>query len=448
MDAALAAGVGGFIVFGGTVSELGALTEKLRRAAGRPLLIGADLERGPGQQVAGLPELPPPLALASLDDPSVARDAGWITASGARQVGINWVFAPVADLDVEAENPIVQTRSFGADPAAVAALVVAWIQGAREGGALACAKHFPGHGRTRQDSHDRLPVVTTSAAELEVTDLIPFGAAIAAGVDSVMTAHVSYPGLDPTGAPGTRSSAILGRLRGGLGFAGLVVSDALIMEGFAGGMGSVAAAVAAVEAGVDLLLYPPDPIATIAALEERAGADPAFRVRVAESLERYGAALARAESLAGRAGPGEEISRRIAARLLADGPSNLSLRTPLELVIADDDLDGAFPPSPNDHLEAALRSAGVALGPGGSRIVLAFAEPRASKGRAGFGKRCLWILDEAGSGADLVILFGHPRLAAAIPAGRPILQAWHRQRLMQEEAARWIQSRCLPSEAR
>ncbi len=138
---ALALGVGGFIIFGGPADQVRGLTASLRARAGRPLLIGADLERGAGQQFAGLTELPPPLALASLDDLDVIREAGRITAIEALSVGVNWVFAPVADLDLAASNPIVQTRSFGDDPAKVAAAVRAWIEGCQGAGALACAKH-------------------------------------------------------------------------------------------------------------------------------------------------------------------------------------------------------------------------------------------------------------------------------------------------------------------
>ena len=157
---ALDLGVGGFIVFGGTVESVRRLTADLLRRAGRPLLIASDLERGAGQQVAGLTEFPPPLALASLEDAAVVRWAGAVTAQEARAVGINWVFAPVGDLDVLADNPIVQTRAFGDDPNRVASLVRTWIEGCQDAGALACAKHFPGHGRTTVDSHIALPVVS------------------------------------------------------------------------------------------------------------------------------------------------------------------------------------------------------------------------------------------------------------------------------------------------
>jgi hypothetical protein len=245
---ALDLGVGGFIVFGGTVESVRRLTADLFRRAGRPMLIAADLERGAGQQVAGLTEFPPPLALAALEDAAVVRWAGAVTAQEARAVGINWVFAPVGDLDVLADNPIVQTRAFGGDPNRVASLVRTWIEGCQDAGALACAKHFPGHGRTTVDSHIALPVVSESADTLRDSDLLPFSIAVECGVASMMTAHVAYPALDASGLPATISAPIMAELRGRLRFDGLVVTDALIMDGALVGRRESDAAVQAVQA--------------------------------------------------------------------------------------------------------------------------------------------------------------------------------------------------------
>src|SRR5688572_30105357 len=157
-------GVGGYIIFGGTAESVRRLTADLLRRAGRPLLLASDLERGAGQQISGLTEFPPPMALASLGDPAVVRWAASVTAQEARAVGINWIFAPVADLDVLPENPIVQTRAFGGNANEVATCVRHWVEGCQAAGALACAKHYPGHGRTTIDSHTALPVVEAPAA--------------------------------------------------------------------------------------------------------------------------------------------------------------------------------------------------------------------------------------------------------------------------------------------
>src|SRR5207245_7830093 len=199
IDAALAAGVGGFIIFGGTREATADLTRELRQQAGRPLLVGADLERGPAQQVQGLTELPPPAALGWLDDLEATAACGVITGAEARGVGMHWAFAPVCDLDLEPKNPIVGTRSFGADPVRVGEQAAVWIRALQEHGVLGCAKHYPGHGRTTRDSHETLPRVSTSAPELQQVDVAPFEYAIRAGVASVMSAFVAFPGWDPSG---------------------------------------------------------------------------------------------------------------------------------------------------------------------------------------------------------------------------------------------------------
>src|SRR5918911_3700659 len=224
IDQALELGVGGFILFGGEQEAVRQLTRELRQRSRVPLLIGADLERGAGQQFAGATGLPPLAAIASLNDPDAIRRAARLTAREARTMGVSWDYAPVCDLDIVPENPIVGTRALGADPRRVAALAVEWISACQSEGVLACAKHFPGHGRTRGDSHIELPVVDASKRELMDTDLVPFKAAIDAGVASIMTAHVAYPALDPSGAPATLSREVLRWfLRQTLRFDGLIV---------------------------------------------------------------------------------------------------------------------------------------------------------------------------------------------------------------------------------
>jgi beta-glucosidase len=442
-EEAIALGVAGFIIFGGPVEHVRKLTDDLRRMAGRPLLIGADLERGAGQQFPGLTELPPPLALASLDDPDVVREAGAITARDALSAGINWVFAPVADLDLAEANPIVQTRAFGNDPALVARLVGAWVAGCQDAGALACAKHYPGHGRTTTDSHAGLPVVEADADTLARVDRVPFEAAIAAGVAAVMTAHVAYPALDLGSLPATLSSEILGGLRRDLGFDGAIVTDAMIMDGAFVGRSEGAAYVQAIAAGVDLLLYPKQPRAAVEALARALEEGTLSEQRVSDALERQRRLLARAAQE--RAAPvasrrGADIADRLVDAGLARG-DRLALREPIDLVVVDDDLGGPYPASPSDWTALALEQAGVELGAGGSRVVLAFAEPRAWKGRGGFGRVSRDRLLVETPAAALVVLFAHPRLRAEIPTDAPLLHAWHRQRPMQEAVARWLLAR-------
>jgi beta-glucosidase len=442
---ALDLGAGGFIVFGGTVESVRRLTADLLRRAGRPMLIASDLERGAGQQIAGLTQFPPPLALASLGDAAVVRWAGAVTAQEARAVGINWVFAPVSDLDVLPENPIVQTRAFGDDPNRVASLVRTWIEGCQDAGALACAKHFPGHGRTTVDSHIALPVVTDGAGTLRETDLLPFAIAVESGVASVMTAHVAYPALDPTGVPATLSPRIMDELRGRLGFDGLVVSDALIMDGALSGRRESDAAVEAVRAGVDLLLYPNDARRVRDALAQALASGALDPARLEQALGRYERALALATA------PTPPVTRgpydsadALADELVEQGMlrgSAPQLHGPVDLVVVDDDLGGPYPPGPTDWAEKVLGPERVGRYAGGSRVVLAFAEPRAWKGRSGFGSASRDLLASAVAEADLVVLFGHPRLLPELPSDGPVLLAWHRQRLMQEAVGRWLRRR-------
>ncbi len=290
IDQALTAGVGGFIVFGGTREAVATLTAELRAQAGRPLLIGADLERGAGQQVRGLTELPPAAALGALDDLDATHAAALITATEALSVGLNWAFAPVCDLDVEPKNPIIQTRSFGADPQRVGEQAAVWVRGCQEHGVLACAKHYPGHGRTTQDSHATVPQVATPFAQLAEQDLGPFEFAIRAGVGSVMAAYVAYPGWDATGRAAAFSAPILGYVRDPLNFSGFLVTDALIMGGATATQAEAPATVTALAAGCDGLLYPEDFGAVIAALDRAVGTEipPA---RADEALARYDRAL-------------------------------------------------------------------------------------------------------------------------------------------------------------
>lgn len=437
---ALALGVGGFIIFGGPAESVRALTAQLRQEAGRPLLLAADLERGAGQQFDGLTQFPPPRALAALDRLEVTRWAGAVTAHEARGVGINWVFAPVADLDLLPDNPIIQTRAFAADPALAARHVAAWIGGCQHTGALACAKHYPGHARTTTDSHITLPVVSATREQLAV-DLVPFRAAMDAGVASLMTAHVAYSALDPGGLPATLSSRIIGDLRAD-GFDGLVVSDALIMEAALAGRSEAEAAVAALAAGVDILLYPEDTAAVAGALSAALSSGQLSQARVAEAQRRYDAALRNAEVPPGKLErPPFDGAPALADALLAAGITRgplPALRSPIELFTVDDDLGGPYAPVPSDTVAATLDAMGVRQGAGGSRVVLAFAEPRAWKGRAGFSTASRSALEELVPGSDLVVLFGHPRLVGEIPGSGPVLIAWHRQRLMQAAVGRWL----------
>jgi beta-N-acetylhexosaminidase len=207
------------------------------------------------------------MGIGATGSDSAAYEVGRITALEARAVGVHLAFAPVADVNNNPDNPIINIRSFGEDPAAVGRLVAAEIRGLQDHGVLATAKHFPGHGDTGADSHIALPVIAADWRRLDSVELVPFRAAIGAGVDVVMSAHIALPAIDPGELrPGTVAPNVLtGILRDSLGFRGMVVTDALNMAGVANAYGAEAA-VRAFLAGADLLLQPADPATAIEAM--------------------------------------------------------------------------------------------------------------------------------------------------------------------------------------
>jgi beta-N-acetylhexosaminidase len=254
-------GAGGFIVFGGEAGGVRSTVEALRERGRIPPFFSADLERGLGQIVVGGTLFPHFMALGASGDEDLAYQQGKLTALEARSVGIHLVFAPVVDLQIEPDNPIIGTRSLGDDAGRVARLARAYARGCREGGCIPTAKHFPGHGETGTDSHVVLPRVDRDLEGLLQRELIPYRSLIEDGLEAVMTAHIAFPALSGLpDLPATLCPRILGEiLRRRLGFQGLVVTDALIMAGARAGLGEVDAAVAALRAGVDCLLFPEDP---------------------------------------------------------------------------------------------------------------------------------------------------------------------------------------------
>ena len=210
------------------------------------------------------------MAFGAAGDPAFSRFEGEVTAREARALGVQWVYYPVADVNNNPDNPIINIRSFGENPQDVAAQVKAFIEGAhsdKKNYVLTTAKHFPGHGDTAVDTHMNLATIPADRERLERLELVPFKAAIEAGVDSIMTAHVAVPALAPPDLPATLSPAILtDLLRKQLGFHGLVITDALEMAGIANGFSTGDACVRALEAGADTLLMPVDPDAAIKAV--------------------------------------------------------------------------------------------------------------------------------------------------------------------------------------
>jgi beta-glucosidase len=285
-------GVGGVILVGGSAAELAVRSHQLQSWAKFPLLLAADIEEGVGQRFAGATWFGPPMAIAEVarhdagTGDRYAEQMGAVTAIEARAIGLNWVLAPVVDVNNNPDNPVINVRAFGETPEIVGKLAAAFIRGAGQHPVLTTAKHFPGHGDTAVDSHLELPVLPHSPARLAEVELPPFVEAMAAGVDAVMSAHLLIPAWDAE-FPATLSRKILiGKLREELGFEGLIVTDALVMGAIANKYGANEAAVLAAEAGADVLLMPLDPEGAILAVCEAVTQGRIYLSQIQESVKR------------------------------------------------------------------------------------------------------------------------------------------------------------------
>jgi beta-N-acetylhexosaminidase len=280
--------VGGMVIFGGEVYETAELNNYLQSRARIPLLIAADLEYGAAMRINGTTLFPPFMALGAADSEDLAYAMGKITAIEGRAMGIHVNYAPVVDVNINPDNPIISTRSLGEDPERVSRLATAFVRGLQENGMPATAKHFPGHGDTAADSHSTMPTVGGDRSRLDRVELYPFARAIKAGVEVIMSAHLYVPALDPTpGLPATLSPLILtDLLRKKMGFKGLIVSDAMGMGGITNAYTPGEAALKAVQAGVDMVLLPPDPAAAIEALVKAVSSGVIPVSRIDESVRR------------------------------------------------------------------------------------------------------------------------------------------------------------------
>jgi beta-N-acetylhexosaminidase len=311
-------GVGGFHVFGGAeavpavllnpahgasgarttkADPLGvpALLNRLQRSARTPLLFTGDFEGGAGYIVASATRLPRAMAVGASRDPGLAERAGRLAASEGRALGVHVLFYPVVDVNNNPSNPVINVRSFGEDPALVSQMAVAYLRGIQSGGMLSTAKHFPGHGDTAVDTHLDLAVVEHPRPRLDAVELVPFRAAIAAGVDAVLSSHIRLPALDPTeGMPATLSPRILtGLLREELAFDGLVFTDSMSMHAISRRFPPEQAAAMAVAAGADVVLDPPDPDAALRGIRAAVDRGEIARERIDRSVERLLRAKAR-----------------------------------------------------------------------------------------------------------------------------------------------------------
>lgn len=456
--------VGGVIWFESTTAEVRRVTAELQEAAETPLLVSADLESGLGMRFTDATWWPPAMALAAVGDLDLAEEQARISAVESRQIGVNHILAPVADVNVDPGNPVINTRSFGEDAAEVALFTAAYVRGINSGGCLSTAKHFPGHGDTRVDSHRALPVLEVTRERLEQVELVPFRAAIEAGVSSVMMGHLAVPALDDTPAPvlrefenvygtshgevtsdgtlpATVSARMIELLRGELGFDGLVVTDAFDMGGLAAHFDAGEAAVRAIEAGEDQVLFSADTDAAIAAVTRAVRSGRIRQSRIDESVQRVlgakrecGGAL---PALPRPAGSSRSLAQSIAQRsitLVRDASGLLPLSGRATTVVVTDLMEGnplaEFTPDHVIHAEtrAADIDADVLL------LLLAL-RPKSGLGRISVPKVAR---DLAGKHAKrtIAVSFGSPYLLRELGDVSTYICAWGIQPLLQRAAIR------------
>lgn len=447
-------GVGALVVFESESGTLPRLLNELQSEAGLPLLVAADMERGISFRMRrGVVPLPYAMAVGATRSEDAARFTGEVTAREGRALGIHWAFAPVADVNNNPLNPIINIRSYGEDPELVARLGAAFVGACREGGLLTTAKHFPGHGDTASDSHLRVAEFGGDRERLEAVELVPFKRAVAAGVDAVMIGHIAVPALDPTGTPASVSRPVTDLLRDELGFGGLVVTDAMDMVG-AKGAWTGDSAIRAVQAGADMILLPPDPDVAVGALvrsveegqlsESRLDASVLRILQAKERLDLHENRLVDLGAVARRlARPGDvERSLEIARRSITvvrneAGLLPLHAAEPLRilhLLLSSDLRNRDIQGIPEDELEARrIAAETVSLGPEVSTETLenlvaraatfshvlasAFVRVTGSKGTADMSPshaRLLRALHAAGRPV-IVVSFGSPYLLRQFP---------------------------------
>ena len=480
--------IGGIYLSIGLPHSYAAKINELQSRSHIPLLVTSDFESGgPGMRInhsyalpsmlpqGGGTSFPPTMAFGAIGDERFVREYGRITAVEAKAVGVHLNFAPVLDVNSNPDNPIINTRSFGEDPATVARLGAAYIQGAHRGGVLATAKHFPGHGDTRTDSHLDLPVVLADWDRLNAVELVPFRKAVESGVDAVMTAHVIVSGVQGTsGPPATLDPRFMTeRLRGEMGFEGLLFTDALVMGALADRYGTGELAVLALEAGSDVLLMPADVteaidavVAAVASGRVDAGRVRTAARRVLETKARAGlhrgrmvdldavddvvgsaAHLAFADTAAARSmtllrdRPGavpvdSSVTRSVLSVTYARA-DNLVAGTAFDPALAERvasvsrvRLDPDTRVETYDSLRVRARDADLVL-------VGAYVPPRAGAGEVAAPDALADFVREIGRERPLLITsFGNPYLLGALPDAPAYLVAWGDREVSQTAAVR------------
>ncbi len=333
--------IGGIILFRGPVYESVVLVNRMQELAKYPLLISADLEAGAGMRFDDTVNFPWNMAIAATGNPEYARRSGELTGREARAMGIQQIYAPVSDVNNNAANPVINVRSYGEDPIDVSRFVAAFVQGAQHAGVIATAKHFPGHGDTATDSHRGLPEIDVTRERLNSIELVPFRAAVDAGVGAVMTGHIGLPLIDSTAIkplpknvklgpidtndggeivsetgtmPTTLSAIMHGILRKDLNFDGLIVTDAMSMSGLTIYFTQEEASVRALEAGADLLLKPADADAAFRGVHEAVKKGRLTEQRIVESVRKVLAAKYDLGLVQQRITPLEGIDRAVGGK--------------------------------------------------------------------------------------------------------------------------------------
>ena len=480
--------IGGIYLSVGLPHSYAAKINELQARSRIPLLVTSDFENGgPGMRINhsyALPSLlpqgggtsfPPTMAFGAIGEERFAREYGRITAVEAKAVGLHLNFAPVLDVNSNPENPVINTRSFGEDPEAVARLGAAFIEGSHEGGVLATAKHFPGHGDTQTDSHVALPVVPADLARLNSLELVPFRKAVDQGVDAVMTAHVVVSGLQGLeGAPATFDARIMtDLLRDDLGFAGLLLTDALVMGALSERYGTGEVAVLALEAGSDVLLMPTDVTEAIDAVMAAVGQGRLEPSRIRTSARRVLETKARAGLHMGRMVDLDAVDEVVGAAdhlafadtvatrsitLLRDRDAVLPVdarrtRTVLSLTYARTDnliAGSRFDPALANRVEVANRARvgpetppevydslkGLA-GEADLVIVSVYVPPRSGTGEVSVSEDMADFIAAVGSERPMMVIsFGNPYLLAALPESPGYLIAWGAHEVSQNAAVR------------
>jgi beta-N-acetylhexosaminidase len=442
--------VGGIILFRGPVYESVVIVNRMQQLAKYPLLISADLEAGAGMRFDDTVNFPWNMAVGATGNPDYARRQGELTAREARALGVQQVYAPVADVNNNAANPVINVRSYGEDPAEVGRFVAAFVSGVQRGGVIATAKHFPGHGDTATDSHRGLPEIDITRERLNSVELVPFQAAVNAGVGAVMTGHIGLPLIDSTAIvplprdikikpidtdengeivsakatlPTSLSPIMNGILRRDLHFDGLIVTDAMSMSGLTLYFTPEEASVRALEAGADLLLKPADPDAAFRGVRDAVKKRRLTEQRIEESAHKILAAKYDLGLVQQRITPLDEIDRTVAGKEAVQ--------------LADDIAEHAITLMRNDanvmplNLTPNMRIFNLAITNGDDRLWVAqpFVSAMASAGR----KVETVVLDDRSSDAevtkaldlasqaDLVIasMYGRVRTGQARSVGLP-----------------------------